>query len=180
MKGYRNCWKKKHKESWASVTECPEALLKEDFTKQIDRESFASVAVKLYESISGRKASVISENPFTDTSNEHVLTAYALGITKGTSENTFSPNAKKTREEMAVMITRVLEKVGINVTAYPEAAVKFDDDAEFHDWGRNSIYFMSVSGIIKGVGNNKMNATGTAKAEEAVAIALRCAEKFGK
>ena len=171
-------WAKGELEKANEMDLIPETFAKKDFTKQIDRTDFTAVAVKLYEAISGKKAEKSSNNPFTDTNNDYVLKAYSLGITKGTSETTFTPNSEITREEMSAMLTRALEKAGINITVDIQTADKFDDDKDMHDWGRNSIYFMSSKGIIKGVGDNKMNPIGNAKIEEAIAIALRCVEIF--
>ena len=173
-------WAKEEMEKADEIGLIPETFAKKDFTKQIDRTDFASVAVKLYEAISGKKAEAGSSNPFTDTDNEYVSKAYALGITKGTSETTFSPNVEITREQMAAMLTRALEKAGIDITVNSETADKFDDDTDIHDWGRTAIYFMSSKEIIKGIGDNKMDPLGNAKIEEAIAIALRCVEIFKK
>ena len=158
----------------------PETFAKKDATKAITRLDFAAVAVKLYEAISGKKAEKATSNPFTDTNDEYVLMAYALGITKGTSETTFTPNAEITREQMATMLTRALSKAGINTTMDISNTSKFADDSDLNDWGRPSVYFMAKEEIIKGIGDNRFNGLGNAKVEEAIAIALRSVEIFGK
>ena len=57
---------------------------------------------------------------------------------------------------------------------------RFDDDGLMHEWGRPSVYFMAAKEIIKGVGENRFNPLGNAKVEEAIAVALRSVEIFGK
>lgn len=156
----------------------PETFVSMDATSAITRKDFAAVAVKLYEAISGKKAEPVANNPFTDTNDEYVLKAYALGITLGTSETTFTQNAEITREQMATMLTRALNKAGIKVTVDLENITKFADDNELHDWGRPSVYFMSGKEIIKGIGENKFNGLGNAKMEEAIAVALRSVNVF--
>ena len=158
----------------------PETFASIDATKPITRLEFAAVAVKLYEAISGKKAEPVAVNPFTDTNDEYVLKAYALGITLGTSETTFTPNAEITREQMATMLTRALNKAGINTEYDITNATKFADDSNLNDWGRPSVYFMAKEEIIKGVGDNRFNGLGNAKVEEAIAITLRSVEIFGK
>ena len=158
----------------------PETFAKKDATKAISRLDFAAVAVKLYEAISGNKAKPAANNPFDDTDDEYVLKAYALGITKGTAETIFSPNDEITREQMATMLTRALEKAGINTTVDLEKISKFADDGEMHDWGKASIYYMSSIEIIKGVGDNTFNVLGNATIEQALLISERSAEKFAK
>lgn len=158
----------------------PETLAQKDFKEKITRNDFAAVAVKLYEAISGKQAEPAKENPFIDTNDEYVLKAYALGITNGTSEDTFTPDSPITREQMATMLTRALKVAGIEITVDWSKTLIFADDSDLHDWGREAVYFMAEDDIIKGVGNNKFNALGNAKIEEAILISLRSIEVFAK
>ncbi len=155
----------------------PETFANKDFTKGITRKEFAAVAVKLYEALTNEKAKPATINPFTDTNDEYVLKAYALGITLGTSETTFTPDELITREQMATMMTRVLKITGIDTTINMENVSLFEDDYELHNWGRDAVYYMAKVGIIKGIGNNKFNGLGNAKIEEAIIIALRSINK---
>ncbi len=157
----------------------PETIAEKDYTKVITRKDFAAVVVKLYEAITQKVVEKATENPFTDTDDEYVLKAYALGITNGTSKTTFSPNAEITREQMATMLTRALTKAGIDTKVNMDNTTLFVDDESLHDWGREAVYFMAKDEIIKGVGNNVFNALGSAKIEEAILIALRSVEVFG-
>lgn len=155
----------------------PESLENLDLTKSITREEFAKIAIKLYEALTGSKVDEVKEKPFTDTNDADVLKAYKLGITNGTTATTFSPNKLITREEMATMMTRTIEKSGIDVSD-SNSNIKFDDDEEMHEWGRAPIYFMANNEIIQGVGNNKFNVKGNATREQAIIIANRAVEKL--
>ena len=158
----------------------PTIFDKEDLTKNITRKEFAHVVVKLYEKVAGTKAIKSATNPFTDTTDEEVLKAFNIGITNGTSEVTFNPDDLITREQMATMMTRALTKAGINTAVDLEKVNKFTDDGEMHNWGKESIYYMSSIEIIKGVGNNTFNVLGNATREQALLISERSAEKFAK
>ena len=158
----------------------PTIFDKEDLTKNITRKEFAHVAVKLYEKISGKKAEKVEKNPFTDTKDEEVLKAYNVGITAGMSATTFEPDTLITREQMATMMTRALSKAGIDTKVDLEKVKKFDDDAEMHSWGKESIYYMSNIDIIKGMGDNKFGVLGNATREQSLLISVRSAEKFAK
>ncbi len=158
----------------------PSIFSKEDLTQNITRKEFAHVAVKLYENISGSKVKAIANNPFTDTKDEEVLKAYNVGITLGTSETTFDPDSLITREQMATMMTRALTKIGIDATVDLNKVKKFDDDAEMHDWGKPSIYYMSSIEIIKGMGDGTFGVLGNATREQALLISERSANKFAK
>ena len=157
----------------------PEIFDEADLTKNITRKEFAHTVVKMYEKITGQKAVPIAKNPFTDTKDKEVLKAYNIGITNGTSDTTFSPDALITREQMATMMTRALTKAGKD-TSRPESAKLFADDSEFSGYAKDSIYYMSSIEIIKGVGENKFDAKGNASREQALAISIRCVKKLNK
>lgn len=157
----------------------PEIFNGTDVTQNITRKEFAHVAVKMYERITGQKALAVATNPFTDTNDAEILKAYNVGITNGTTTTTFSPDSLITREQMATMMTRALTKAGKN-TARPANVNLFADDAEFSDYAKDSIYYMSSIEIIKGIGENKFNSKGNASREQALAISKRCVEKLGK
>lgn len=157
----------------------PEIFDEADLTKNITRKEFAHTVVKMYEKITGQKAVPIAKNPFTDTKDKEVLKAYNIGITNGTSDTTFSPDALITREQMATMMTRALTKAGKD-TSRPASAKLFADDSEFSGYAKDSIYYMSSIEIIKGVGENKFNAKGNASREQALAISIRCIKKLNK
>lgn len=157
----------------------PEIFDEADLTKNITRKEFAHTVVKMYEKITEQKAVPIAKNPFTDTKDKEVLKAYNIGITNGTSDTTFSPDALITREQMATMMTRALTKAGKD-TSRPESAKLFADDSEFSGYAKDSIYYMSSIEIIKGVGENKFNAKGNASREQALAISIRCVKKLNK
>lgn len=157
----------------------PEIFDEANLTKNITRKEFAHTVVKMYEKITGQKAVPIAKNPFTDTKDKEVLKAYNIGITNGTSDTTFSPDALITREQMATMMTRALTKAGKD-TSRPASAKLFADDSEFSEYAKDSIYYMSSIEIIKGVGENKFNAKGNASREQALAISIRCVKKVNK
>ena len=156
----------------------PSSLNGLDFTKAISRKHFAAVSVKLYEYFSGKEFKTTIPNPFTDVNDLYVLKAYEIGITKGVSDNSFSPDSEITREQMATMIYRTLEKAGIDTKIDLSKVEKFVDDNEIHSWGKDAIYYMSNKGIIKGISTkeNRFGVLNNATIEQAIAISLRCVE----
>ena len=153
----------------------PESFAKKDGTKSITRLEFAAVAVKVYEAISKTTVEPAAANPFVDTDDEYVLKAYAIGITSGTSATTFTPNAKISREQMVTMLVNALRKAGINVSVDLEKVKQFDDDSELRAWAREAAYFTVEEGIVD-IKNNKFNALGLVKIQEAIVIALKSVE----
>lgn len=157
----------------------PLELKNQDLTKSITRKEFASIAVQLYKKMTGENSVPIYDNPFTDVNDKQVLEAYSLGITEGTTKTTFSPNDLVTREQMATMMKRTLEKVGIILIHEPFIDMaEFEDIATFSSWARNSICIMSYLDIIRGVDDNKFDSKGTATREQALIIALRSFDKM--
>ena len=110
----------------------PDVLNELDYTENISRKEFAAICVNLYEKLIGYTINEISSNPFVDTNDIYVLKAYSVGITTGTTETTFSPDALITREQMATMMTRALNKAGIDTGVDLEKTTKFADDADMH------------------------------------------------
>ncbi len=160
----------------------PPIFGKENLKSNITRKEFAHVAVKLYERLAGKKAEKASKNPFTDTKDEEVLKAYNVGVTQGTSETTFAPDTEITREQMATMITRALEKAGVDVSVDLTKVKEFTDDSEMHNWSRGAIYFMAEKGIINGVDTKayRYGVKNNASREQALAISNRSSDKFAK
>lgn len=142
-----------------------DADLKEDIT----REEFAEVVVKAYEKLSTVKLENVTENPFSDTENQEILKAYKLGIIKGVSNDNFSPEALLSREEAAVMLHRLYEKIMTSTVSSDftySSENKFADDDKISDWAKAAVYFMADNGIINGVGDNKFAPKNTTDEEK--------------
>ena len=159
----------------------PDILDKEDLKKNVTRKEFAHIAVKLYEKLSG-KGIMVTHAPFKDTDDIEVAKAYTVGITTGVSDTEFAPDREITREQMATMMARALEQVGIDTFVDLTKVKEFIDDNEMHNWSRSAIYFMSDAGIIKGISTteNRFGVKGNATREQSIIIAIRSAEKFAE
>ena len=151
----------------------------ENLKKDVTRKEFAAIALRFYETYTGCKVEKPINNPFYDTADDEVLRAYAIGITNGTSENTFSPNQNITREQMATMMTRALDKAGIGTTVGAIGmGAKFYDHMNISDYAVQSVYFMAGNNIIKGVGDNIFDSKGNATIEQSVLISERMYQTF--
>lgn len=173
-----------------------------DLTRPITRAEFAAVALKLYESLSGKKGSPAPASTFTDTKDLDVLTAYSLDIVAGVGNNKYAPDEYISREQLATMLTRVYKKVnwdgwtlaGDNTYTKHSLDNKgvptFADDAKISAYAKPSVYFMAKYGIIVGSNNifaprnttSAETAAGYASAtrEQALAISNRTFEKVDK
>jgi len=177
----------------------PDCLAGADLTKSINRQEFAAICVKVYESLSGQKATPIAVNPFTDCSDAEVLKAYNVGITNGTTATTFSPTVLINREQVATMLTRVYKKCTMpgwtlatdgDFKLEYTPGTKFTDDADIGGFARDSVYFMAANKIVNGYGDGsfrpkavteaqKAIGYATATREQALVIAVRLVENLG-
>ncbi len=138
--------------------------LKNRSKKAITREEFAELVFNVYGYITSKNEYSFGRlHNFTDVSNPKVVALYKLGIVKGTSATTFSPDAKVTREQMATMIMRAADSLGIeNKKAY-QSAKAFKDQNNISKWANRGVLYCRVNGILKGGTGNyyypKANAT---------------------
>ena len=150
--------------------------LGENYRVDITRAQFAAVTVKLYEAMSGETAPAAGESPFSDTADPAVLQAEALGFVGGVGDGKFDPDASVTREQAAVMLSRVYTKLGGEIPAVE--ATEFADNDAVGGYARDAVAFMSGKEIVGGVGDNKFDPKGSASIEQALVIALRMFENL--
>ncbi|MGI6702839.1 MAG: S-layer homology domain-containing protein [Clostridia bacterium] len=148
-----------------------------NYQDDITREDFCELVVKLYEALSGEEAQLPEENVFTDTENEEILKANALGIVLGKTETEFFPDDNITRQEIAVMFYRTLNAVHPSLVA-ESFEVTFADIDDISDWALEAIGFMSNKGIIKGMDENMVAPQANTSREQAIALVNRTYELF--
>ncbi|WP_058301332.1 S-layer homology domain-containing protein [Gorillibacterium timonense] len=141
------------------------------YNKAITREKFCEIAVKLYEKLAQKSAPSSSKNTFEDTSNPEILKAYELGIVKGTSKTTFSPQANITREEVATMLKRTVDKAGKSLQK--GSAKNFSDHAQISSWAKDAVSAMSAANIVKGLSETTFAPKQNTTIEQAVIMANR-------
>lgn len=99
---------------------------------------------------------------------QYILTAKANGIVNGITDTTFGIGTNISRQDMAVLIARLLEKKGYT---FEKTSDVFADDAQISDYANDAVYAMKSIGLINGFGgafNPKSNLT---RAEAAQVIA---------
>lgn len=97
--------------------------------------------------------------------------AKKLGLVKGVDGKTFNPESNITRQEMFVIVARVLRETGkINYTGSVEDLAKFTDNSEISDYAISDIATLVKGGIIKGSGNMVNPLSNTTRAEAAVLL----------
>lgn len=168
-------WAREQVDSAAVKGLMPDCL-GDDFTVNITRAEFAAVAVELYEAMSGEEAPAPGENPFSDTSDPVIIQANALGIVNGKGGGKFAPSDPVTRQEAALMLSRVYTKLGGEIPQVE--GTTFADNGEISNWAMDAVAFMAGKEIVNGVGGNKFDPQGNASIEQALIIALRMFENL--
>lgn len=126
--------------------------IKNNMKANISREEFAEIAVRLYESCTGKKAETGNES-FSDTKNPEILKAANLKITGGIGGGKFGPDQPVTREQIATFLFRTMKAMDLGGDFSAAAGMKFSDDNLIDSWAKDGVYYCSKAGIIKGIEN---------------------------
>lgn len=135
------------------------------------RVAFSGIAVAFYEKATGTTAPLPEENPFSDCSDDAAQKAYALGIIAGTEPGKFSPEKPLTREQMAIMLVRTLEKSGVDMTLYAKKN-PFTDTKSINAVTVSYIDKAYGAGLISGYQDGTFAPKKTLKVQEAVTAFL--------
>lgn len=170
-------WKDKTSD-WArtEVTAATEAgyvteSCKEYQTYTITRQQFASLVVNYLEKKTGQVIISAPADTFTDTTDEAVLKAYAAGIVQGTGEGRFSPGGSLSREQLATMLWRAMNKAG--VTAEPTDLSAYTDAGQVADWARDSVAALAGLKVMEGTGGGLLAPKNSCTVEQAILLVWR-------
>ena len=147
-----------------------------DARNEISRQEFSYIAVTLYRLVSGQRLNLTYASPFTDCNDPYVSFAAHLGIVKGIGGSLFSPGSSIRKQDLAVMLTRVLTICGIETESY--SATLFNDHGDISGYAQIPVYFLKSCGVLKGDLQNCCQPLKSIPVEEAVILALRVKETF--
>ena len=114
-----------------------------------------------------------AENTFDDVSDdawykEFVLMAKGLGIVNGISDTKFGIGTNITRQDMAVMIGRIIEELDITVEVTETEA--FADEDKASEYAKEALMLMKSIGLIEGYNNEYRPLDTLTRAESAKVI----------
>lgn len=144
---------------------------KEYQTFTITRRQFAELAVNYLEKATGKAISPAPADTFADTADESVLKAYAAGIVRGVGEGRFSPGGLLTREQLAAMLWRAMEKVGVKAERVDLAA--YTDGEEVSSWAADSLSALVGLEVMAGTGANALSPKDSCTVEQAILLVYR-------
>ncbi|MDD3350511.1 MAG: S-layer homology domain-containing protein, partial [Eubacteriales bacterium] len=107
----------------------------------ITRADYCKEIVILYQDLveltTGQEAQDLlglTQNPFSDTDDEYVLKAYALGIVSGNGDGTFDPDDELTLEEKAVMLCNTLKLIDPDFEKEVGRELDCEDEDQISSW----------------------------------------------
>lgn len=135
------------------------------------RVEFAQIAVAFYEKVTGTTAPMPESNPFSDCHEPSAQKAYALGIIAGIEPEKFAPENPLTREQMAIMLVRTLEKSGVDMSLYAKKN-PFTDTKNISSVTVSYIDKAYGAGLISGYQDGTFGPKKSLKVQEAVTAFL--------
>ena len=116
----------------------------------------------------------VQKMPFTDVSSndwyaDSVAAAYENGIVSGTTATTFSPDAPITRQDMAVMISKVMIADGY-VSADLTELARFNDGNSVATYAKSAVALVSRETVVNGTPEGNFNPKNNTTRAEAAAM----------
>lgn len=99
----------------------------------------------------------------------YVASANMLGIISGISDTEFRGNIAVSRQDLAVMVYRACELLGVSLPKTNDTS-EFADDEEISDYAKTAVYELAQAGIINGLGDNRFEPKNTASRAESARI----------
>jgi hypothetical protein len=144
--------------------------LQSAYTQATTRAEFAALAVTLYETLAGREIAIDRSIIFSDTTDVNVHKAATIGVVTGVGDNRFDPDTQLTREQAAVMLSRLAQAIG---QPFPDAAPSFADNADISSWAIEAVGQMQAAEIMGGVGDNRFAPQDPYTREQSIITLLR-------
>ena len=151
--------------------------LRGGYTRNITRQEFARMIIRLIETCTGDTITVflntrgysVGADPFSDTREPAVLYANALGIVNGRGDGRFDPHGAITREEAAKMLGVTAEKLGRTL----RGSHTYADAAQIAAFAVPYVGCVTAADVMGGVGGNTFHPKGNYTREQAIVTMLR-------
>ena len=148
--------------------------LRFNYTQAITRAEFCALATRLYETIRGEITGRLS---FADTNDINVEKMAYLGVVSGVGDDRFDPNGTLTREQAAVILSRLSDAIDRPFPSIrPSATVPFADRGSIASWAYESVFRVQVAGIMSGVGDNRFAPQDPYTREQSIVTIVRMFE----
>ncbi len=139
--------------------------------QKVTREEFIKMIVEAFEFLNENAECKFSDVNIDSWSYKYIASAFVNGIISGYADGRFGADDSITREDMAVILNNVLNKLG-KATSTPSNGINnFDDKDKVSDYAVEAVGKLNTLGILNGVGNNMLDPSGiTTRAQAAKVI----------
>jgi hypothetical protein len=138
----------------------------------ITRAEFVTIVIKLL-ALEG-DSTVRFEDTKSHWANEYISIAASAGFVNGKTDQLFNPDDQITREEMAVIIGRLMK------LTTDTSASGFKDDANISTWAKSAVSAIVAQGIMNGYPEGSFKPTSGATRAEAVTVIIRMLDAMEK
>lgn len=142
----------------------------------VTREEFVKIIVEAFKIYSNTATVEFEDVDSGRWSYGYIASAYRAGIIAGNSDTTFNPAGEMTRQDMAVIMYRVANLVGLSLNG---AEVTFADGADIADYAKEAVGALCSAGIINGTGDNCFSPLETVTRAQAAKIAYELMNAIG-
>ena len=140
----------------------------DNLTLPITRAEFTDIAVRLYEMTTDRE--ITGRMEFNDTDDINVQKMGYLGVVAGVGGGNFAPYNTLTREQAALMISRLAYAIG---QPFPSSRPTFSDNENISSWAVVAVGQMQENGIMGGTGSNNFSPRDDYTIQQSIVTMLR-------
>ena len=141
--------------------------LNKAYQREITRAEFCSLAVALYETVNDK---ITDRTTFADTEDINVEKMASIGVVSGIGNGKFDPDGKLTREQAAVILSRLAAAIG---KPLPTKVATFSDNTNIATWAVDGVGQIQAAGIMSGTGNNMFSPKQAYTREQSILTILR-------
>ena len=155
--------------------------LRENFTRNITRAQFCALAAAFYENITGEEIKIDAgtetdtAGPYTDTGDINIIKATLIGVAEGVGGGRFDPDSGLTREQAAVMLSRLASAAGKPLR---EREPVFSDSGDISLWAVSSVGRVQAAQIMLGASINAFSPKNPYTIEQSIVTMLRLYNLF--
>ena len=155
----------------------------DQYGQDITRAEFAHLVVTVYEQVRNTPITVTTQAKFADIRShplrQSILKAYDCSLVRGLSDTQFDPNGKVTRQQAAVFLCTLVNRLqGVSIPSKAETPTYYSDAALIAPWAIPYVTFAHDQNIMLG-SDGKFNPELTTTREQALAMVARLADRYG-
>ncbi|MCF8018893.1 MAG: S-layer homology domain-containing protein [Vallitaleaceae bacterium] len=159
--------------------------LRKGYKGPIRRYEYVLLALSIVEK-TGRDIELESEYAFSDILGhpyeQEILKAYSFKIIDGYGNGLFKPDAYITRQEVASLVYKLMNALGLDDDALIQLGTQYSDGSHISGWAKKAVDYCYQNNIMKGVGKDHtgldiIRPLGTTTLEEAILLMYRLANQ---